>query len=42
MSELLANIPAYAGRLRGLFDRGDLAAFPILMEGQVADSGGVS
>src|SRR5262245_2089787 len=25
-----------------LFDRGDLAAFPILMEGQVADSGGVS
>jgi hypothetical protein len=25
-----------------LFDRGDLAAFPILMEAQVADSGGVS
>jgi hypothetical protein len=24
-----------------LFDRGDLAAFPILMQGQVADRGGV-
>ena len=24
-----------------LFDRGDLAAFPILMEGQVGESGGV-
>jgi hypothetical protein len=29
-------------QLRADFDRGDLAAFPILMEGQVADSGGVS